>query len=170
MKCFCDEIENQKVFPIVIKNNGNRYLTLYYYTVHSDSVLHSNTKRILYFQSVAAMEAFCTINELQVDDEIVEYDFDALIENPVDYTQILNHWNLLNTIASTFGMFFEGDHNKYTSTYELLFKLSMTTEPFRPLYRLRQKDYKAILRVFRKKDRFLKLLELYSEESSSILY
>jgi hypothetical protein len=37
------------------------------------------------------------------------------ISNPVNYKRVLDNWNLLNTIASTFEMFFEGDLKKYTS-------------------------------------------------------
>ena len=42
MKDFCSYIENRVVYPILIKNNKNAYLTLYYYTEHSDSVLNNN--------------------------------------------------------------------------------------------------------------------------------
>ena len=164
MKYFCNEIEAQKVYPICIKNNGKQYLTLYYYTAHSDSVLHSNEKRLLYFQSPEQMNAFCKRHELKIEEEIAEYDFDAPIENPVDYTRILNNWNLLNSIAGAFGMYFEGDSKKYTPLYRLLFRLNTPIEPITPVYRLREKDYQAILKVFRKKDRFLKLFELYSQE------
>ncbi len=164
MKYFCNAIEDQRVYPILIKNNGNRYLTLYYYTAHSDSVLHSNEKRILYFQSPDQMNAFCKKHELKIDEEIAGYDFDAPIENPVDYTRVLNNWNLLNTIAGAFGMYFEGDSKKYTPVYNLLFRLNTPIEPIPLLYRLCPKDYQAILKVFRKKDRFLKLFELDSEE------
>lgn len=164
MKCFCNEIENQKVYPIFIKNNGKSFLTLYYYTAHSDSVLHSNAKSIVCFQSSDQMNAFCKKHELKMDEEIAEYDFDAPIENPVDYTRVLNNWNLLNTIAGAFGMYFEGDSKKYTPLYRLLFRLNTPIEPIPPVYRLHERDYQAILKVFRKKDRFLKLFELYCEE------
>ena len=164
MKYFCNEIDERKVFHLRIKNHGKHYLTLYYYTAHSDSVLHSNAKRILYFQSPDQMNAFCKKHELKIEEEFAEYDFDAPIENPIDYTQVLNHWNLLNTIAGAFGMYFEGDSKKYTPVYNLLFRLNTPIEPIPALYRLREKDYQAILKVFRKKDRFLKLFELYTEE------
>ena len=44
MKDFCSCIENRIVYPILIKNNGNAYLTLYYYTELSDSILHNDSK------------------------------------------------------------------------------------------------------------------------------
>ena len=60
MRCFCNCIENQTVYPILIKSGGKDYLTLYYYTEHSDSVLHNDEKHILYFQSTEDMRAFMT--------------------------------------------------------------------------------------------------------------
>lgn len=164
MERFCVDIQDKTVYPILIKNNGNSYLTLYYHTEYSDSVLHSDKKQILYFKSAEDMEAFCKNNDLQIEEEIVEHDFDAPIENPIDYTQILDNWNLLNTIAGAFGMFFEGDDDRYNGLYDLLFCLNTPDEPLPPVYRVSEKYYKYILKVFRKKDRFLNLFELYSEK------
>ncbi len=101
---------------------------------------------------------------MQTESAIVEYDFDAPIGNPIDFTRILNNWNLLNTIAATLGIPFEGDSEKYTSLYDLLFGLNTPVDPISPLYQVCETDYKDILAVFRKKDRFLNLLELYREE------
>ena len=105
MKDFCSYIKNRIVYPISIKNKENFYLTLYYDTEHFDSILHKGTKKLLYFQSKEEMERFCKSNELKIENDIVEYDFDNPITNPIDYKRILENWNLLNTIASTFGMF-----------------------------------------------------------------
>lgn len=163
MKDFCGCIENRIVYPILIKNNGNSYLTLYYYTEHSDSVLHNDLKKLLYFQSTSEMQRFCEMNGLTIENDVVEYDFDAPISNPIDYKHILNNWNLLNTIAGTLGMFFEGDLKKYTSLYNLLFRLNTPVEPIPPTYNVGEMYLKFILKVFRKKDRFFQKFELYSE-------
>ena len=109
------------------------------------------------------MEYFCKINELKIENEVVEYDFDAPITNPIDYKCILENWNLLNTIANTFGMFFEGDLKKYTSLYDLLFRLNTPIEPIPPTYNISEKYYKYLLKIFRKKERFLDKFELYDE-------
>ena len=162
MKDFCSCIENRIVYPILIRNKENSYLTLYYYTDHSDSILHKDTK-LVYFQSKEEMERFCKINELKIENDVVEYDFDTTITNPVDYNRILENWNLLNTIASTFGMFFEGDSRKYTSLYDLLFRLNTPVEPIPPTYKASEKHFEYILKVFEKKNRFLDRFELYSE-------
>ena len=79
-------IEDRVVYPILIKNNGNSYLTLYYYTERADSILHREGKHLLYFQSIEEMRCFCTNNELTMENDIEEYDFDAPISNPIDYT------------------------------------------------------------------------------------
>ena len=163
MKNFCNSIKNRIVYPILIKNKNISYLTLYYYTEHSDSILHRDVKKLLYFQSKEEMKDFCKSNELKIENDIVEYDFDTPITNPIDYKRILENWNLLNTIASTFGMFFEGDSKKYSSLYDLLFRLNTPTEPLSPTYKISEKYFNYILKVFRKKERFLDRFELYSE-------
>ena len=162
MKDFCISIENRIVYPILIKNKNISYLTLYYYTEHFDSILHKDAK-LLYFSSKEKMEYFCKINELKIENEVVEYDFDTPITNPIDYKCILENWNLLNTIANTFGMFFEGDLEKYTSLYDLLFRLNTPAEPISPAWKVSEKHFEYILKVFRKKDRFLDKFELYDE-------
>ena len=161
MKDFCSCIENRIVYPILIKNNGNAYLTLYYYTEHSDSVLHNDSKKLLYFQSTSEMQRFCEMNGLTIENDVVEYDFDTPISNPIDYKRVLDNWNLLNTIASTFGMFFEGDMKKYTKLYDLLFRLNTPIDPIYPTYNIGDQYLGLILKVFRKKDRFLERFELY---------
>ena len=163
MKDFCISIENRIVYPILIKNKNISYLTLYYYTEHSDSILHRDVKELLYFQSKEKMECFCKINELKIKNEVVEYDFDAPITNPIDYKRILENWNLLNTTASTFGMFFEGDLKKYKSLYDLLFRLNTPAEPISSAWKVSEKHFEYILKVFRKKDRLLDKFELYDE-------
>lgn len=163
MKNFCISIENRIVYPILIKNNESSFLTLYYYTERSDSILHKDAKRLLYFQSKEEMKRFCECNELKIENDVVEYDFDTPITNPICYKRILENWNLLNTIANTFGMFFEGDLKKYTSLYDLLFKLSTPVNPISPTYSISEKHFEYILKIFRKKDRFLDKFELYGE-------
>jgi len=161
MTRFTHDMEDQTVSPILIKNNGNRYLTLYYFTERSDSVLHKDSKHIFCFQTMEDMEAFCQKNGLQPENQLSEYDFDSPIENPIDFSRVLNNWNLLNTIAGITGMFFEGDCRKYNSLYNLLFRLNTPVEPIPPTYQLCEKDYQSLLKVFRKKDRFLHQFELY---------
>lgn len=163
MKNLFNCIENRIVYPVLIKNNGNSYLTLYYYTERADSILHKDAKHLVYFQSTAEMEHFCISNELIIENDIVEYDFDAPILNPIDYKRVLENWNLLNTIASSFGMFFEGDLKKYTTLYDMLFRLNTPIEPIPPQYDIGDKYLGYILKVFRKKDRFLERFELYGE-------
>lgn len=164
MKIYCQGADNQTVYPITVMYKGNSYLILYYYTEDSDCVVHTDNKYVLCFQSVDDMKAFCQKHDLLLYDEIAEYDFDSPIDNPVDYSRVLNNWNFLNTIANTFGMYYEGDCKKYNSLYELLFRLNTPVEPIELTYQMSEKYYKHILRVFRKQDRFLNLFQLYSEE------
>lgn len=162
LKDLCGCIENRVVYPILIKNNKNFYLTLYYYTERSDSILHKDAKKLLYFGTKDEMECFCKINELTVENNVVEYDFDTPISNPIDYKRVLENWNLLNTIATSLGMFFEGDTKKHTKLYDLLFRLNTTIDPIPPTYDIGDKYLRSILKVFRKKERFLERFEHYN--------
>jgi len=163
MQDICADAENRVVYPVLIKYNGKNYITLYYYTAHSDLILHNEAKRILYFQSPQDMERFCEMNALTVGYDLVEYDFDTPITNPIHYQQVLDNWNMLNTIAGTFGMFFEGDSDRYNGLYNLLFRLNTPVEPIPPTYYVSDRQLKNILKIFRKKDRFIQRFELYRE-------
>ncbi len=164
MKNFFKNSKTEFLSPIIIKNNGNTYLTLYD-VMDTDSLLYDNEKHILYFQSMEDLKQFCEKNDLQTDNEIwCEYDFDTPIENPIDYHHTLNHWNLLNTIAKDFKMYFEGDCKKYNALYDLLFRLNTPIEPIPPTYTVSEKHLKYLLKIFRKKNRFLSHFKLYQEK------
>ena len=154
-------IPDKTVCPILIKNNGKSYFTLYYFAEQSDFVLHN--KNLLYFSSAEEMSSFCTKYDLDSADEIVEHDFDTPISNPIDYNRVLDNWNLLNTISGIFGMFFEGNLKKYNSLYDLLFRLCTPIEPIPPTYDVGEKYLNDILKIFRKKDRYFERFELYQE-------
>ena len=161
MQVFSKISETEALSPIIIKNNGNTYLTLYD-VMDTDSLLHDNKKHILCFPSLGELKHFCEKNGLHMENEIwAEYDFDKPIENPIDFRHILDHWNLLNTIAKNFGMYFEGDRKKYNALYDLLFRLNTPIEPIPPTYTVSKKHFKYLLKIFRKKNRFLNHFELY---------
>ena len=108
----------EELWTVRIQYKGKTYLTLCE-GWDSDSLLH-NDSNILYFLTVEDMENFCETYGFRMDREIWDYDFDTPITNPVDYSRILNNWNLLNTVAKDLGMFFEGDSKKYNALYDLL--------------------------------------------------
>ncbi len=163
MQSIIKNIEDGTVYSIVIKNHGIRYLTLYYRTSHSDAVLHSG-KKIVCFPSKEVMRDFCNSHGLKIYGDIYEYDFDASLDNPLDYNRVLGMWNLLNTIADGFGMYFEGNLRKYTPLYDLLFCLNTSDVPIPDTYTVSEKHLKYILKVFRKKDHLLGRFELCEEE------
>jgi len=160
--CIVDRV----VYPILIKNSNCAYLTLYYYTEHSDSILHTDSKSLLYFKSQTDMEHFCEFNNLTIEGDIFEYDFDTPITNPIDYRCILENWNLMNTIASTLGMLFEGDREEYNEVYDLLFRLNTPMEPIRPTYDVADHKLRLIQGVFQKKDRFFERFCCIANEGS----
>ena len=94
-----------------------------------------------------------------VDSSLAIYDFDnTTLINPIDYSDVLNKWNILNTIAKMYKMYFEGDSNKRTYTYDFLFKCVVSIEELPKYIYLPDKCIKDINKVFIKKDRFLNKL------------
>lgn len=162
MKKFFPHAEKE-LWIICIKYKGNTYLTLYD-GWDSDSLLHDSS-HILYFSSMKDLGRFCEKNELESDKDIWgEYNFDVPFENPIDYRCVLDGWNLLNTVAKDLGMFFEGNRKKYNALYDLLFRLNTPVDPIPPTYFMKEKDYRSVLKIFRKKDRFLNRFVLYQDE------
>ena len=156
-----NRIENNEVYPIKIIYKGKNYLILYYYTKDGDCFFRGKNNGILSFLQVENMQKFCKEKGLKIGDEIVEYDFDAPIINPIDYKKVLDGWNLLNTISQMFKMFFEGDLKKYNTLYDFLFRLNTSVETIPPTCFIDNKNYKYILKVFKKKSRFLNKFEIY---------
>ena len=159
-------ITDRTVYPVRLINRGQEYLTLYYYTEekkNSDYLLHDG-KSIVYFASETEMKAFCEKNELNADGETVDYDFDAPIDDPIEYCPILENWNMLNTAAWSLGMYFEGNRDKYNGLYELLFRLNTPLYPPDPpfTYTVGKRNLEGIRKVFRKKDRFFKRFTPYA--------
>jgi len=163
MKNVCSCTDGRAVYPILVKNGGNAYWTLYYYTGRSDVILHGDTKNLLYFRSKEETVRFCESRGLTIENGAFAYDFDSPVSNPIDYKRVLDNWNLLNTAADTLGMFFEGNEKKHTGLYNLLFRLNTPAVPISPTYRVCDKYLKQIGKVFRKKDRFFERFVPYGE-------
>ncbi len=159
-----DTVLDRMVYPIRVKNRGESYLTFTYYTERGEAVLCDGGHHILYFSAACDMADFCEKHGLLMETGVVEYDFDSPILNPVDYDRVLSNWNFLNTVGYGFRMYFEGDLKKYNSLYDLLFRLNTPAESIPPTYRLSDKDFAKVLKVFRKKDRFLRVFRLYDGE------
>lgn len=150
-----DDITDKKVYPIIIKNGGNEYLTLYYYTAKDDSILHNDT-HLICFHSFDVLQNFCADHDLSIEQETYLFDFDLPIVNPTDYKAVLEKWNLLNTIANIFQMYFEGNDRRYTRLYDILFRYLVSSEPLSATVALDERLNRQLIRVFKKKDRFLK--------------
>lgn len=149
-------IADREVYPIIIKTQGNSLITLYYYTCgysyrykRDSGVLH-DMENLIYFKSYTQLERFCQENNLIINGDIVVFDFDIQITEIIDYKTVLENWNMLNTISSSFGMHFEGDEDRYTSLYQYLFCCNTSIEPLPPTIRICEKYYKQLTKVFKK--------------------
>ena len=88
MKEFFNPTGNHSLSPIMIKNNGKIYWTLYD-VLGTDSLLH-NEKNILYFLTREDLDQFCEKNSFETDKDIGKYDFDAQIQKVIAKNTILS--------------------------------------------------------------------------------
>ena len=106
------------------------------------------------------MERFEDLSKYyEIDESLYIYNFDGIkLFNPIDYNDILNKWNILNTIAKMFNMYYEGDSKKRTYTYNYLFCCVTSIEELPKMIRMPDKCIKDINKVFCKKDKYLNKL------------
>lgn len=144
-----------KVYPVQIFRAGRIYLALYYYTETSDALL-CDGQNILFFETERDMRDYCQSHLLLIEGETAIYDFDASIQNPIDYSHVLNRWNLLDTISETLSMYFEGKRREYDRLYDLLFRCSTCKESIAPKVYLNRKELLKLNRVFKRCGRYFK--------------
>ncbi len=155
MHVIMNDIQDREVYPIVIKSDKREYLTLYYYTLEGDSVLHNSTHFIC-FSTIEKLATFCTDHALHIAQKPTHFDFDVPIKDRSDYSAHLNNWNLISTIANVFSMYFEGNCRKYTPLYNRLFQLNTAAGGIPGRINLRKKYTAQLITVFKKKNRFLR--------------
>ena len=152
-----------EVYHTAIRYDGLEYLTLGYYTKAGEALLH-DTDTVVCFSDEAQMMEFCINNGLKLSAEVFLYDFDVPIRNPVGYSDVLDKWNMLNTIAGLFGMYFEGDRRKYNGIYDLLFRLSTSAVPIQSVQWLSKRHILQLQRIFRKQGRYFKKFQMYATD------
>lgn len=76
----------------------------------------------------------------------------------IKYGAVLERWNLLHDIATTKGMFFEGDSDKSTRTYNYLFRCVTSVDELPQRIAIPLKHLLCIKKVFRKQYRQLDYL------------
>lgn len=144
-------------YPIKIMYKGKVFFSLYF--DEGDTLLGIDGKIICY----STMEELCNNlkNHFIIDKSLCIYDFDNLnLNNPIDYNDILVKWNLLNTIAKMFNMYFEGNAKERTYTYNYLFSCNFAIEKLPKTIEMPNRCIKDINKTFKKKDRYLKRLFL----------
>jgi len=148
-----EEIYESKVYPIHVKYRYRKLLTLTYYTEKGDGIIHSE-KNLLWFTNVERIREFCKEFKLNLDyddkEEICTFDYDENVSDPIDFNEVLCNWNLLNTMATSLKMEFEGDKEKYSELYDLLFRLCTPAEPTeRTTYEVGKKNVSTIRKLFK---------------------
>ena len=139
-------------YPIKIRFKDEEYYTLYF--DDTDELLMLNNTIVSFDELLEGVKF-----KYDVRGSIVNYDFDQIVYfNPIDYNEVLDKWNLLNTIAKMFSMYFEGDKKDKTFTYNYLFRCVFSTEELPEKYKLPNKCILDINKVFKKTERYMKKL------------
>ncbi len=148
-------ITNKKVYYTLIKWNNAIYFTGFYYDINENDFLFNNGENIIGFKSVEELRIFCDKNNLELSTDISEFDFDKELDNPINYKEALNKWNLLNTISLNLNIAFEGNGNKYDEIYNYLFSCNFAVEPIPELYNIPNIYYREIQQIFKNQFRLL---------------
>lgn len=139
-------------YPIKIIFKKECFVTLYFDDV--DELLVRNKNIICYNSEKELIDSEKSIYEL--DDSLVVYDFNKTnYENSVDYKEVLDKWNLLNTIAKMYKMYFEGNQKDKTYTYNYLFNCVFSIKELPKCYELPEKCLLDINKVFKKTKRYM---------------
>jgi len=162
MPIILNDISNGKVFPLLIINCQKKYLTLFYYNEKNDSILHTKD-HLVSFKDDSELRSFCVENDLSLEGDTCTFNFDTPNENPVNYRDALDKWNLLNTISTIFTMFFEGNSKRYDALYDFLFCCSTSAEKIPDTIFLNEEFNAQLTRVFRRKNRLIDRF-IYLEE------
>jgi len=159
-----NSLNNEEVFSVLIKWKNNLYYTGYYYDEDGNDYLFNDLENIKCFKTFDELVSFCGQNNLLLNKDVSKYDFDIMLTNPIDYSDALNKWNILNTISLNLNIVFEGNENKYTEVYKYLFSCNFAIEQLPPLYKIPNKYFKLIISVFNNQNEVLDKL-LYSNDN-----
>ena len=139
-----------EVINVIYK--GKKYYTLF--ENEESTLYHENHKFIIHCNKEKLLAYFPSQN---VIDNGISYNFDETnINNPIDYTDVLDKWNLLMDISSIKNMHFEGNEKEYTSLYNYLFCCYTSKEPIPTKYRIPNVYINKLRKIFIKADRELR--------------
>ncbi len=154
-------IENKEVCCTLIKWNNTIFFTGFYYDNDGNDLLFNNGENIIGFKSIEELRIFCDENDLELLTDISEFDFDKVLDNPINYKDALNKWNLLNTISLSFSIAFEGNENRYDEIYNYLFSCNFAVEPLSELHNIPYIYYRDIKQIFKNQFKLLDKIVYY---------
>lgn len=100
-----------------------------------------------------------------LDKNIAEYDFDTIPTNPIDYSDALNKWNILDTISSNLNIVFDGNENKYNEVYNYLFLCNFAVNPLPKLCKISNNYFQLINNVFDKQTELLEKIKYFNDNT-----
>lgn len=162
-RIFLNDLGSNEIFTVLIKWKSNSYYTGFYYNKKDRDCLFHSYKNIECFKTLDDLIKFFTENNLHLNNDVAEYDFDIMPSNPIDYSAVLNKWNILNTISTICNSFFEGNKQKYNKVYDYLFSCNFAVKPLPMLYKIPIDYYHQIIKVFKKQFKVLNKIKYFEE-------
>ncbi len=139
-----------EVINVIYK--GTNYYTMF--GNEESTLYHENHKFIIYSSKEKLLAYFSSQN---VIDNGISYNFDETnINNPIDYTDVLDKWNLLMDISSIKNIHFEGNEKEYTNLYNYLFCCYTSKESIPTKYRIPNVYINKLRKIFKKAERELR--------------
>ena len=132
-------------------NMSNHFCFYYYKDEEFDQVMCFDNK-ILYFDTEVKARSFAEGNNMVIsENDTAIYDFDNLkISKDFDCKDVIEYWNLFDTISNSLNMKFIGKNRKYYHTYKKLFggcNTAMNLYEYHPVWT--NKDIKDIQKVLK---------------------
>ena len=130
------------------------YKGIDYYAMfeNEESTLYHENHKFIVFTDKKKLLAYFSNQNVIDKNFIINFD-DTNLNNPIDYKDILEKWNLFMGISSIKNMHFEGNEKEYTSTYNYLFCCYTSIEPLPEKYRIPNIYVIRIRKVFKKAKR-----------------
>lgn len=90
---------------------------------HEPVFLTDEDSKAVFFGSLAELTGFAERNDLELDEEITEYDLDGITvtAETLDCNEVNSKWNIISDLALTVGAEFSGEDKRYNGIYDKLF-------------------------------------------------
>ena len=109
-------------YVIRITLNRKHFFLLWNCEYEPVFLMDENGKPV-FFGSLAELNAFAEKNDIELDEEITEYDLDdiTVTAEMLDCNEVIQKWNIMSDLALSVGEDFSGEDKRFNDIYDKLF-------------------------------------------------